>query len=384
VYELNIENTEDTDNKDNIAVIDRKNTKSDTNSYINITDFIEIKDKLEKIESFNQKLNSCKSSLSNHEMFLYDNLHELKKEKVKLDSLQRISFDNLCKSVRGKVGEEKKVRLDFMLRNKRYGELRKTVENIRNDINIIKSNIETEREEIAELKNKNRHSIGYIDYMYEIGKKSVLINAAQYEQQISYLKNKEKEVAEIIESGKKICGNIHEAAQRILQAESWTNPNLKRVMDKSAKPAKSAGWNKNDRRGEKDENGKNFNSRKSVLYQIVFGERDRAESILKAEQILYNLIYPMKSFTSAIYNINQNQLMYNVSYDIKDYGIAADFIDYFYSTVNEDMKNKIDLSGDYFILDNLYIKINKIIDGLRDLKSVVAKKIERLSAENRE
>ncbi|MCL2775881.1 MAG: hypothetical protein FWD71_21430 [Oscillospiraceae bacterium] len=374
MYELNIENTDDindTENEDNIYSIKNKEAQNDTDSYINITDFIEIKEKLEKIESFNQKLNSCKSSLSNHEMFLYDNLHELKKEKVRLDSLQKISFDNLCKSMRGKVEDEKKIRLDFMLRNKRYGELRKVAENIRQDVSLIKSNIEVEQYEIAKLKNKNRHSISYIDYMYETGKKSASNSVALYEQQVSDLKNKEKEVAEIIESGKKLCANIHEAAQRILQAESWTNPNLKRVMDKSAKTG-----------SENKEKSGNFNARKTILYQIVFGQRDRNDSILKVEQILYNLIYPMKSFTSAIYNINQNQLSYIVSYEIKDYDTAIEFIDYFYSTVNEDIKDKMDLSDDYFMLDNLYIKINKIINGLKDLKSVVAKKIERLCAEH--
>ena len=355
-----IESTDDADienNEDNIENID---SDDNIDNYINITDFMEIKERLEKIESLTQKLNSFKSSLSNHEIFLYDSLHELKKGKSKFDRISRISVINIFKSAisAGKsVADEKKIRLDYVLGNREYKELRQSAGNIKRDISFIETEIESERDEIARLKNQNKRSMSYIDYMYEPGRKSFLNTT--HEQQLSDLKNKEKEMLEIIEIGRKISVTLNESRENIIKADNYWNDRRKDFAD-------FTGF-------------ENIKTKQAALYQILFSGTDKNDYIRKAGTMLYHLVDTIKSFTSAIYNINQNQLSYIAVYEIKDYDIAIDFIDYFHACIFEDVRNKKDFKQDSEILDNMSEKIHKIIGELEDLKSVITDKLEHLN-----
>ena len=180
---------------------------------------------------------------------------------------------------------------------------------------------------------------------------------ASYEEKISALKNREKELDDFMDLGQKLIGISNDLMKKTDKADSYLRFRYasKRYLKQDANPPSRA-----------------------LLYTIIFGKHDKDKILDKIYRIVSNMSPLMKSFAVKLNAINKNQLNFIKTANLKEWDISVTFLDYFYCLTANDVKNKKDLSDDYKALDNLCEKTGKIINEAFRIKEVIAKTLDKL------
>ena len=276
-----------------------------------------------------ENIRGLKDLAFEYEMALYDSIAMLSEAKTKIKNLKKFSIGNIRDFLLDKSAEtEKNAQNRYNSEKELYDEARVCLGEIRNDMKLM-----ADYEQIPE----------YTEYTYE--------------QKISALKDKEKELDDLMNLGRKLIEISNELMKKTEKADLYLRfrHTSKRHLKEDASPPPNM-----------------------LLYTIIFGESDKNKILGKVYRSVSNMSPLMKSFAEKLNKINKNRLHFVKTANLKNRDISVAFLDYFYLAVTDDMKERKDLSDDYRILDGLCEKIGKITSEAFGVKEAIVKNLDQL------
>ena len=307
----------------------------------------QIQEKETAVLALEHELDSLTDALTDNALLLYDNIGAFYEARAKADKFTTKAGAKLFYKITGRYDDaESKIKNQCDSAKQAYDECRKPVSEIQEKIRVTKNTLAAETNELKKLKEQAGNT--------ETGGKEKNIKEKK-DMRTTELRAKEKELTDLIDTGKR-AGSI---ALEIMQKMEAVNEYTARQASKKSSDAKLTVTPKN-----------------KIGYEALFDKKDAAQNIDDIYSSMSDVSYILKSFISKMSATNKNLSAYP---KISDNGVTIAFIDYFYSILCTSIRDKEYLTDDHSMIEDINEKLGKVINEAVDIRAKITQALKSAS-----